>query len=319
MSFHDLQYILAISKHHSITKAANELFLSQSALTKFLQKTERNLGIPLFKRIGNTYALTYAGERYIQYASEILNIKKQMDSELTNIMKKNIGQINVGITLNRGNYMIPNVLPRFKHIYPYVKIHLTENNPIEFEDLLMKGEIDLAFINLPIKNKNIDYKIIGREEVILAVSEHHPLVGDGIVRYGFNHPWVDIRKFKDDGFILPSATQRIRMNIDEIFIKAGFSPNLLIESQNLYACTQLAALGYGVTLTLDTHVKHFIFKKPPKYFSIGSPNSSFDFVVAYRHGIFMPQYMKDFVQIATDTMKVPLQKKWDGKPSLDNF
>jgi DNA-binding transcriptional LysR family regulator len=74
MDFKELQYILSIARNNSISKAAKELYISQPSLSKYLQNLERSLDIKLFDRVGNNFILTYAGERYIKCAKEILKI-----------------------------------------------------------------------------------------------------------------------------------------------------------------------------------------------------------------------------------------------------
>ena len=78
MDFKDLSYVLAIARYQNITKAANSLYVTQPTLTKFLQNLEAELGQKLFRKLGHRFVLTYAGERYVEKASEILNLKKEL-------------------------------------------------------------------------------------------------------------------------------------------------------------------------------------------------------------------------------------------------
>lgn len=85
MDFKDLSYVIAIAKTQNITKAADMLYVTQPTLTKFLQNLEREMGQKLFKKLGNRFVLTYAGERYVAKATEILNLKKELDQEMGDI------------------------------------------------------------------------------------------------------------------------------------------------------------------------------------------------------------------------------------------
>ena len=78
MDFRDLSYVLAIARYQNITKAANSLYVTQPTLTKFLQNLEAELGQKLFRKLGHRFVLTYAGERYVEKAAEILNLKKEL-------------------------------------------------------------------------------------------------------------------------------------------------------------------------------------------------------------------------------------------------
>ena len=112
MDFKDLSYVLAIAKYQNI---ANSLYVTQPTLTKFLQNLEAELGQKLFRKLGHRFVLTYAGERYVAKATEILNLKKEMDQELNDIIKNNYGSLKIAFPTMRGTYMLPCTLPIFKN------------------------------------------------------------------------------------------------------------------------------------------------------------------------------------------------------------
>lgn len=114
MDFKELSYILCIAKNQSITKAAKELYISQPALSKFLQKIESETGIKLFHHINNQFTPTYAGECYLEYANRIMTIKKNWDDELHKLLSLNNGQLTIAFPLFRSYCVIPDTLPVFK-------------------------------------------------------------------------------------------------------------------------------------------------------------------------------------------------------------
>ena len=144
MDFKDLSYVLAIAKYQNITKAAESLYITQPTLTKFLQGLERDLGQKLFKRLGNRYVLTYAGERYTAKAGEILNLKKELDLEMGDIIRNNAGSLKIAFPTMRGTYMLPCTLPIFNSLYPNVKLDILEAHSSQLEGMLQNGDADLA-------------------------------------------------------------------------------------------------------------------------------------------------------------------------------
>lgn len=91
MNYHELKYILCIAKYQNLTKAAQELYISQPTLTKHLQKLEREMGTKLFSRSGNSYTPTFAGRKYMQYARKILQIRQDWEKELKDLTENNEG------------------------------------------------------------------------------------------------------------------------------------------------------------------------------------------------------------------------------------
>ena len=106
MNIHELNYVLCIAKHQNMTKAARELYISQPTLSKHLGKLERELGIKLFNRVDNCYIPTYAGRRYMEYASRVLELTRNWEKELEDLRSLNDGELNVAFPLMRssGNY-----------------------------------------------------------------------------------------------------------------------------------------------------------------------------------------------------------------------
>lgn len=193
MDFKDLSYVIAIAKTQNITKAADMLYVTQPTLTKFLQNLEREMGQKLFKKLGNRFVLTYAGERYVAKATEILNLKKELDQEMGDIIRQNAGLLKIAFPTMRGTYMLPCTLPIFRSLYPNVRLEIREAHSSLLEGMLLNGDADLAFFNLPVKSPDIDYQIISHEEVVLVLGNDHPLKNKGIKKKAANIPgliWI---------------------------------------------------------------------------------------------------------------------------------
>ena len=82
MDIRDYEYIVTIAEQKSITRAAAQLFITQSALTKFLQRTERSLGVALFLKKGNQFLLTEAGQKYVETGRVIMQLDRQLSNQL---------------------------------------------------------------------------------------------------------------------------------------------------------------------------------------------------------------------------------------------
>ena len=207
MDFKDLSYVIAIAKTQNITKAADMLYVTQPTLTKFLQNLEREMGQKLFKKLGNRFVLTYAGERYVAKATEILNLKKELDQEMGDIIRQNAGLLKIAFPTMRGTYMLPCTLPIFRSLYPHVRLEIREAHSSLLEGMLSNGDADLAFFNLPVKSPDIDYQIISHEEVVLVLGNDHPLKNKGIKKEGCKYPWLDLKLWK---MSLLSCSHRIK-------------------------------------------------------------------------------------------------------------
>lgn len=301
MDFKDLSYVLAIAKYQNITKAANSLYVTQPTLTKFLQNLETELGQKLFRKLGYRFVLTYAGERYVAKATEILNLKKEMDQELNDIIKNNYGSLKIAFPTMRGTYMLPCTLPIFNSLYPNVHLDILESHSSQLEGMLLNGEADLAFFNLPVKSPDIDYEIICHEELLLILPAHHPLVNLGIKKQECKYPWMDLRHLKDEPFLFQIPGQRTQQTVDLLFKSCGITPIVKLQTSNIAAKVQLVAKGYGCGFVTETHLKHI--QPPPDIvcFSVGTDTcTTVDFVAAYRRGSYLPYHAQEYIKIVKD-------------------
>ena len=300
MDFKELHYIIALARYQNVTRAAESLYIGQPTLTKYVQTLEKRLGQKLFRRLGNKFQLTYAGQIYVAKAEEILLLKRELDQNLNDIVKSNIGILKVAFPVMRGTYMLPCTIPIFYSLYPNVKLDIVEADSDLLEDMILKGETDLAFFNLPVKNNNIDYEIISHEEILLVLSHDHPLAKQGQKRDGYKYPWISLDLLEKEKFILLTKSQRTRQIVDELFSEYHIAPEVFLQTRNITASLMLAAKGYGACFISESHLKHVRFDTPPCCFSVGKTSTTVDFVAAYRKNSYLPYHAREYIKIVKD-------------------
>lgn len=297
MDFRELSYIIAIAEKQNISKAANSLYLSQPTLSKFLQTTERNLGQKLFKRVENKLVPTYAGHKYLETAHEILNLKKELDNELNDIIRSDVGTLDVAFTPIRGSYILPSVLPIFKERFPNVMLRLEETSMTEMENLILRDDVEIGFFNKTdhISSK-IQFEVVKNEEFVLIMSPKNPLVKKGC-KNSANVDWFDISYLKDELLILQNPHQSVRQITDDLMKKYGITCEKSITTSNIFASIQLASKNYGVAFAYKTHLKSLELESEVVCFSVGDENTISEFVVAYRKGHKLSLQAQEFIKI----------------------
>lgn len=300
MDFKELQYVMALAKYQNVTKAAESLYIGQPTLTKFIQNLEGNLNQKLFRKLGNKFMLTYAGEIYVAKAEEILLLKKELDQNLNDVAKSNIGVLKVAFPVMRGTYMLPCTIPIFYSLYPNVKLDIVESDSDLLEDMILKGDTDLAFFNLPVKNANIDYEIISHEEIVLILHKDHHLAACAQQRAGYKYPWMPLDLLKDEKFILLTKSQRTRQIVDSLLAEYQITPNVFLQTRNITASLMLAAKGFGACFISESHLKHVTFEQPPLCFSVGKTVTTVDFVAAFRKNSYLPYHASEYIKIVKE-------------------
>ena len=224
MNFQELNYALSIARYQNLTKAAEELYISQPTLSKCLQKLEREMGGKLFSRSGNTYVPTYLGRRYLEYARKVLALNQDWERELKDMNACMDGELNIAFPLMRSSCMVPSIMKVFHKKYPGVRVNFMEEAHAIQEKLLLNDELDFGIFNETRPHPKLSYETLLREEILLVMPPDHPMAGRGIKRSEMKHLWMDLRLLEKEEFILHFPDQTTGQLALELFEPAsGFA------------------------------------------------------------------------------------------------
>jgi DNA-binding transcriptional LysR family regulator len=225
MDLKQIEYIVEIANEQNISRAAQKLFITQSALTQQLIKLERELNTQLFYRSKNNCQLTPAGKIYIDNAREMLRIKQNTYRAITDITHIHKGSLSIGFVPGRGVAMFAHIYPTFHKLYPDISISPRECLTKYQLDLLKEGNIDIGFISIPedYAHTGIQLTQLAEEDLYLVVPASHPFADD------LRDP-VDIRLFRHTPFVIINKESTMRPLVDDIFKNAGFMPKVLFET-----------------------------------------------------------------------------------------
>ncbi|MDU1911971.1 LysR family transcriptional regulator [Fusobacterium sp.] len=298
MELKQLEYIVKIAEERNITKAAEKMYITQSALNQQLLKLEKELGSQLFYRSRTNWKLTEIGEIYIKNAEKILNIKKETYDHINDLLEKDKSNLRIGLTPERGISMFASVYPKFYKLFPNVSIEPIEMNVKIQEKMIGNGQLDIGFVTLSKEQRigNNTYVPILEENILMAVPSIHPLAksvkGEKIQR-------TDLKLFKNDTFVLLSRNTTMREIIDPLFKKAGFVPNILFETKSSRTLYQMVSNHLACTFISEIYAKE---NEKIVYFSL--PESpSWELCTVYRKGAYLSKAAKSFIKLAEDYWK----------------
>ena len=191
MLLKELRYVLAIHTYGTMAKASQHLYISQPALSKYIQNLEDTLNVELFHRNNGRLTLTFAGEQYVSAATRMLEIFENLENELTDVQNAAKGRIRLGIATYRGPYLLPKVIAKFHREYPEIDLNVTEESAENLEQMLSRGELDIAIMNIPLSLPNLEYQPILEEEILLAIPPDHPKADLCVEKEGCKYPWIE--------------------------------------------------------------------------------------------------------------------------------
>ena len=293
MTDRQLECISAIANCQSMTEAAKQLYVSQSSLSQMLTKTEKELGVQLFRRTGSSMIPTYAGDQYLKAAGQISEIKQNLAYRLKDLSHSHEGRITIGISPKRSSLFMPVVLSAYMKRYPDVEIVFLEEDQQLLEDMVLRGDVDVAFVTHPMLKHGLDYRFLYREFVLLVLPLEHVL--NSHFQPGQS---VDLRLLEDTPFILTCEGHDIRRLCDQAFSDLRFAPNIILESQSLEVCFQMAAYGIAATMVPDTLVKGHSSRDQVNCYRIGNAYSR-HVAITYRKDLYLPFVLKEFITVST--------------------
>ena len=258
MDIRQFQYILTIAEEQNITRAAEKLYITRSALNYSLLNAEKELGFPIFKRLSNCLVPTYAGQVYLSHVERILADYREMQHSVKAVSDATNQKIGLGITIGNGQRVFQRVFPIFHQIYPNITFHLLEDTVQMLEAELLEGNIDLAFFGgVSTDPQHIDCHIIGSAgSLVLALRRDNPL----IKAYGLDPDSstpVDLKLFAKEYYIGMHPSNALSKHIKTLFSAAGFTPKIMMECTLVNMIAEFVSQGAGLGfLPTDTIVQY---------------------------------------------------------------
>ena len=176
-----LQVFHTVARLLSFTKAAEELHMTQPAVTFQVRQLEEYFNTRLFDRTHNRINLTDAGKRVYVYAEKIFVLYSEMENSVREITGDISGVLVLGASTTVAEYMLPNLLGDFKHKYPDVTIRLKVANTDGIVSLVENNAIDLGVVEAPVSNKNLVVEKCRMDQMVLIVPPGHELANSNSV------------------------------------------------------------------------------------------------------------------------------------------
>ncbi len=171
-----LKVFYTVARRLNFTKAAEELFITQPAVTKHIHEIENYYKTQLFQRNGTKIKLTPAGTTLLAHAEQLFAIYRNIEVDLAAINENVKGTIRIGASTTVAQYVLPKYLAAFRQKFPEINIALTANNTEYIENALIAGKIDFGIIEGQSKRPQIRYASFLKDEIVLCTRTGNPLI-----------------------------------------------------------------------------------------------------------------------------------------------
>lgn len=176
MSDFRLKVFQSVAKNLSFTKASQELFISQPAITKHIQELENFYQARLFERQGSKILLTEAGRLLLKHSEKILDDYKQLEYEIHLLHNEYIGELRLGASTTIAQYVLPPLLANFISQFPQINLSLLNGNSRGVETALQEHRIDLGLVEGIFRLPNLKYTLFLEDELVAVVHSNSKLI-----------------------------------------------------------------------------------------------------------------------------------------------
>ncbi|OUM94458.1 MAG: LysR family transcriptional regulator [Thermobacillus sp. ZCTH02-B1] len=240
MELRQLYYFVKVANREHVTRAAEELHVAQSAVSRQIHLLEEELGVKLFIPKGRNLQLTHAGKLFLKRAEAILADLDRAIAEIHELTDPEHGEVRLGFPHSLGTHLVPTVIAKFKKHHPGVRFHFRQGMYASLIRDVLSGELDLAFISpLPEQEDQLCGHAVLKENLLAIVPPQHPLAGEET---------IDLAQLKDEPFVLFREGYSLRPIVWEACLRAGFTPKIAFEGEETDTIRGLVAAGMGVSL-----------------------------------------------------------------------
>jgi DNA-binding transcriptional LysR family regulator len=229
MELRHLRTIVAVAQHRSLTKAGEELFLTQSAISQQIRRLEKELGIEVFRRTSRSVELTAEGRVILGYAQRVLSEVDGMHSELEEITGLLAGQLRIGGVYPTGPYDLFGMLAEFRAAHPGVAVHMIEDTQDGVLAALRADELDCAFTALDPDALGDEFAatLLWEEEIVVALPLGHPLCA---------RPRITLQEIAAEDLIAYRDNSALRRRLERTMAELQLQP------RNAFICTEMGAV-----------------------------------------------------------------------------
>ena len=293
MNLKEQQYVCTLARCQSLSRAAEELFISPSALSVYISNLEKYLGVRLFERTGRgkAFVLTSIGEEYVVRAEKMLELKAEFDGLVENELHKSYPAIRVGIQQRRAISIVPEALQRFMEKYPDVDVIFRDGNLGDLTRMYREGSVDFMVS-------------IFRDELPDAVCQDtHPAVSYAYSVEGDIFPHLDIRHLDRETFIVPMQDQSMRRTANYILERARIRPGRIIEIGHFDVILSMVNQGLGIGFNRLGYISDMQKFEHVRYFLINRESYQSSLVLVYRKGHVISECEKYLLDILVETIR----------------
>lgn len=239
MEWQQLEYFHMVATMQHFTRAAEQLSITQPALSRSIAQLENELGVQLFDRQRRTVQLNQYGHKFHEHTLRILQEMQEAKRGLLSMQNPQYGDVSLAFLKSLGINFIPRMIRRYLDLNPHVNFQLSQRSTSAMIDQLKRGTIDLFISPFTDTSPEIEWQPLWTEELFLFVHQHHPLA----LKNG-----VHLDDIAHQPFIVLKHGYDSRAIVDEMFASMHQRPHIAFEGEEVVSLLGFVSANLGIAL-----------------------------------------------------------------------
>ena len=290
MEIRQLRALAAIAETRTFTAAAARVHVTQAAISMQIRQLELEVGMPLFVRTPRRCVLTEAGERLLERAQRILREHDGALAEMSELSGATHGRLRLGTASAMfSSDLLPHILRELHERHPHAEVSVTSGTSASLVKQIVAGDLDIAFVSLPVEARGVQTELLVRDELIAIASPKHSSARQRV---------VSAFALAGEKLILGERGGNTRRLIDEFFAQAGLRPRVAMELSRTNSIKKMVSEGMGVGIVpFQSAVEDIAEGRLVRWWIEGAHiNAELGF--AYLTGSYQPPVMQTFVNLS---------------------
>jgi DNA-binding transcriptional LysR family regulator len=293
LDLHQLFVFTKVVEHKSFSKAAEDIFLSQSTVSSHIQALERNLNVNLFDRVGRENILTPAGERLYQWALKLLLLKDQAMLDIKEGATELRGMIRIGASSVPGQFMIPKMVKKFRELYPNATFHVNQSSSKIVAEKVLNGSVDFGILGEKYENnEKLCYIPLLKENLVLITSQQSEITGPVEIQDLLSYPFIMRNSDSGTNSLIEKFLKKKQISKDQM--------NIVAFTENGQSLIQFVLQDIGIAIISEMAAREYYDKRLLKVHEINGFNDERYFYLVYNQNKTQSMLSKLFIESAQE-------------------
>lgn len=239
MEWHHLEYFKLLAKKENVSLSAKQLNVSQSALSRAIKQLEKEVGTPLFNRVGRSLKLNKYGQAFLVTVNTITQEMDMFKSKVMQSIDMLNGEITLGFLHSVGPTYLSDFLKTFNIQYPNIRVKLVQDDARGLLSKLENGDIDIAITMGAPASKNVNFTPLLEEQLFITLNSNHNLA---------QAQSLNIVDLINEQFILLKEKFVLREQVDQIFNDHDMNVEINFESDETLTIASFVSAGLGISI-----------------------------------------------------------------------